>query len=377
MRTTVYVTKKEHKGNACAFIFTPNTPEMRQALQALSDAKWSASNRAWYIPDSNRTKGAILAVFKGLAWVDFTEYDRTKILLKTTKERHRPPSALNAEAKSELDRYTEFLHAKRYSKNTRETYHYMVRTFFAYYSELDPADITNEDLNAFMQDYVVARRYSVPYQRQMISALKLYYGTRQDRVIDLDKIASVRKEKKLPKVLSKGEIQSLLNATVNLKHKAILSVMYGCGLRVGEVLSLRPEDILGEQRKLFVRNGKGRKDRTVTLSIKILDLLRSYYKQYRPKSGYLFEGPGERPYSAGSINKFLKRSAYHAGIKRNVTCHMLRHSYATHLLESGVDLRYIQELLGHGSSKTTEIYTYVSNEKLQEVKSPFDDLNIA
>ena len=377
METTVHVLRKMHRGESRIFIYTPNTPEMRSMIKSLNGAKWSSTHRAWHIEDNNYATYRIIEVFKGKAWVDFTELNRERNFERAVYERHRPPAILNDIAQRELDRYKEYLHAKRYSKNTRETYFYMVKTFFGYYSDMDPTDITNEDLNAFMQDYVVARRYSVPYQRQMTSALKSYYLTRQDRAIELDKIPSIKKERRLPKVLSKKEVEGLLNATTNLKHKAILSVMYGCGLRVGEVIELRLEDILGKQHRLFVRNGKGRKDRSVNISDKILHLLRSYYRQYKPRSGYLFESPQGRRYSAASINKFIKRSAAKAGINRNITCHMLRHSYATHLLESGVDLRYIQELLGHGSSKTTEIYTYVSNEKLESVKSPFDDLDVS
>ena len=376
MDTTVHVLRKEHRGASRIFVYTPNTHEMRQLVKRLADARWSQTNRAWYISDEKYATHQILEVFRGKAWVDFTELNRARNIERAVNERHRPPAVINEIALEELRRYKDYLHAKRYSKNTRETYFYMVKTFFGYYSDMDPTDISNEDLNAFMQDYVVARRYSVPYQRQMMSALKSYYLTRQDRAIELDKIPSIKKERRLPKVLSKKEVEALLNCTVNLKHKTILCIMYGCGLRVGEVIALKVEDIVGQRNKLFVRNGKGRKDRSVNISDKILGLLRSYYKQYKPKSGYLFESPRGTQYSAASINKFIKKSAYHAGIRRNVTCHMLRHSYATHLLESGVDLRYIQELLGHGSSKTTEIYTYVSNEMLQEVKSPFDDLDV-
>lgn len=376
-QTTVHVLRKFHRGSSRLFIYTPNTPAMRSRLRELEDSRWSRTHRAWHIPDKEGALQRIFELFKGVAWVDYSDLKKRKSMDRALNERHRPPtSSINSVAKKELDRFQEYLYAKRYSNSTRETYLYMMKTFFGYFSDMDPSDISNEDLNAFMKDYVAARRYSLPYQRQMVSALKSYYHTRQDRAIEIDKIPSIKKERRLPKVLGKKEVEALLNATTNFKHKAILSVMYGCGLRVGEVISLRVEDIDGQQNKLFVRSGKGRKDRSVTISPRVLALLRSYYRQYQPNSGYLFEGAGGRQYSAASINKFIKSSARKAGIKRNVTCHMLRHSFATHLLESGVDLRYIQELLGHGSSKTTEIYTYVSNDMLKEIQSPFDDLDI-
>jgi integrase/recombinase XerD len=175
-------------------------------------------------------------------------------------------------------------------------------------------------------------------------------------------------------VLSKEEVASILNASINQKHRTMLSLIYACGLRRSEVLNLKPKDVDSKRGMLTIRNAKGRKDRLVPISGKVIEMLRSYYKAYRPKV-WLFEGQFEgTPYSEQSIQSVLKQAVRAAGIKRPVTLHWLRHSYATHLLESGTDLRYIQELLGHKSSKTTEIYTHVSMKSLQKIKSPFDDL---
>ena len=154
----------------------------------------------------------------------------------------------------------------------------------------------------------------------------------------------------------------------------MLSVIYSCGLRCGELLALKPADIDSKRNIVLLKNSKGKKDRIVPLSPKILDMLRDYYKICKPKH-YLFEGQTEgRAYEARSLQLILKQALKKTGIKKPVTLHWLRHSYATHLLESGTDLRYIQELLGHNSSKTTEIYTHVSTKNLQQIKSPFDDL---
>jgi integrase/recombinase XerD len=178
----------------------------------------------------------------------------------------------------------------------------------------------------------------------------------------------------LPNVLSKEEVKAILESTKNIKHRAMLSLIYSCGLRCGELIHLKPTDIDSKRNLVIIRNGKGRKDRIVPLSPKILDLLREYYKSNKPKI-YLFEGQFEGiMYSDRSLQLVLKQSLQTANIKKPVTLHWLRHSYATHLLESGTDLRYIQELLGHNSSKTTEIYTHVSTKSLQQIKSPFDDL---
>ena len=154
----------------------------------------------------------------------------------------------------------------------------------------------------------------------------------------------------------------------------MLSLIYACGLRRGELLKIKPADIDSQRGLLTIRNAKGRKDRLVPISSKVIEMLRNYYKVYRPKS-WLFEGQfSGTQYSEESLAKVLKNALQKAGIKRNATLHWLRHSYATHMLESGVDLRYIQELLGHKSSKTTEIYTHVSIKSLQKIRSPFDEL---
>jgi integrase/recombinase XerD len=175
-------------------------------------------------------------------------------------------------------------------------------------------------------------------------------------------------------VLSKEEVKAILEAHHNIKHKAMLSLIYSCGLRRSELLNLRPADIDSKRNIVIIKQSKGKKDRITPLSPKILELLRNYYKVYRPVN-FLFEGqePGSQ-YSEQSLQKVLKTALEKTKINKPVTLHWLRHSYATHLLESGTDLRYIQELLGHNSSRTTELYTHVSTKSLQQIRSPFDDL---
>jgi len=166
----------------------------------------------------------------------------------------------------------------------------------------------------------------------------------------------------------------ILNAHSNLKHKMMLSLIYSCGLRCGELLALQPVHIDSKRNIVLLKNSKGKKDRITPLSPKILEMLREYYVLFKPTT-YLFEGanPGE-PYSEKSLQSVLKQALKKVRITKPVSLHWLRHSFATHLLESGTDLRYIQELLGHNSSRTTEIYTHVSTKSIQQIKSPFDDL---
>jgi len=176
--------------------------------------------------------------------------------------------------------------------------------------------------------------------------------------------------------LSKEEIKLILNSPKNIKHKAMLCLLYSCGLRRSEILNLKITHVDSKRKLLIIKQAKGKKDRVVPLSEKIIFQLQEYYKLYRPKI-WLFEGqyPGEQ-YSERSLASVLKQALSIAKIKKPVSLHWLRHSYATHLLENGTDLRYIQEILGHKSSKTTEIYTHVSTKSLQNIKSPFDDLDI-
>lgn len=174
--------------------------------------------------------------------------------------------------------------------------------------------------------------------------------------------------------MAKEEIRKILNAHKNLKHRTMLSLIYACGLRRSELLNLKISDVDSHRGLLIVRQSKGKKDRVVPLSSKTVDLLREYYKFEKPNQ-YLFEGekPNSR-YSEGSLQKVLKSAVAKSGIKKPVSLHWLRHSYATHLLENGTDLRYIQEILGHSSSRTTEIYTHVTDNSIRRIKSPFDDL---
>lgn len=181
------------------------------------------------------------------------------------------------------------------------------------------------------------------------------------------------KEHKLPKVLSKNEVKSILSSCTNIKHKSILMLIYSAGLRRSELLNLTISDIDYERMVINIKAAKGMKDRISLLSENLLKLLRSYYKEYKPKK-YLFEGQNGEKYSPTSVANILRNASLKAGIRKIVTPHMLRHSFATHLLEQGTDLRYIQELLGHNSSKTTEIYTYVSKKAIYKIKNPIDEL---
>ena len=246
-------------------------------------------------------------------------------------------------------------------------------TFLRYFSMKDITAISNDDLIDFNNNYILKNNFSSSFQNQVVNAVKLYFSAIQHKKIDVELIHRPRREKVLPNVLSKEEVKAILDAPYNLKHRAMLAMIYSCGLRRGELLSLTKFDIDSKRMVVIIRMAKGKKDRIVPLSPKILSLLRDYYKSYNPKE-FLFEGQGGGKYSEKSLENVFKQSLLKANNKKPVTLHWLRHSYATHLLESGTDLRYIQDLLGHKSSKTTEIYTHVSTKNIQNIRSPFDDL---
>jgi integrase/recombinase XerD len=275
----------------------------------------------------------------------------------------------------------EFIERMNYnclSINTIRTYHEMLLRFinnFPRYTIEQLNNITIEEINRYHLLMREGSQYSTSYINQSVNAIKYYYSEVLHRDIKLEGILRPNHKKALPKVLSEAEIKGVLQNIVNLKHKVIIMLIYSAGLRIGEALSLRITDIRSDRNMIQIRNAKGNKDRFTTLSEKLLTLLRQYYLEYRP-TDYLFEGQYGGAYSEVSIRKILKQAILRAGITRQVTPHMLRHSFATHLLEHGTDLRYIQELLGHAASRTTEIYTHVSKKEISKIKSPADFLDI-
>ena len=270
--------------------------------------------------------------------------------------------------------FKNYMNFRRYSQNTIKTYADALEVFFRFYKDQAPESLNIEDIINFNTSYILKKNLSASYQNQVINAIKLFYRNRFNRTMEVDFIQRPRREKRLPNVLSKNEVKSILEAPTNLKHRAMLSLIYACGLRRSELLNLTLKDILSDRNLLFIRQSKGKKDRVVPISIKLIEILRDYYKAFKPKT-WLFEGQEVgKKYSERSIQLVLNQAVEKAKIVKPVSLHWLRHSYATHLLESGTDLRYIQELLGHSSSRTTEIYTHVSTRNLQQIRSPFDDL---
>jgi site-specific recombinase XerD len=348
--------------------FSFNTELIKQ-IKKIPLAVWNSDKRCWEIPYSEKFSDDVKRISSQFA-LNFIYLHEKQPKILPRKSKYDIKNYRNCPKN-----YIEKLVELRYSKNTIEVYTDMFEEFINYFEEHAIDDITAEMISGFMYYLANTRHVSTAYQNQSINAIKFYYekvkhGERKTYYIDRP-----REEKFLPIVLSSEEMEKILNATHNLKHKAILMTIYSGGLRISEVVNLKIKDIDSKRMQIRVEQAKGKKDRYTILGKKTLEVLRKYIVEFKPDV-WLFEGAKGEQYSPKSIQMILKNAVEKAGIKKRVTVHTLRHSFATHLLEAGTDLRYIQELLGHSSSKTTEIYTHMTTKGFNQIKNPLDDLNI-
>lgn len=357
--------------------FIPNKT-INVFVKSLPNIKWSAKFGIAYIKNTPNNIATIFKVFKGIAWVNGSHFfPKTKSKLNNTPVtvndfRKRKP-ILNYRTCPES--YLQKLELKQYAINTAKTYIQLFEKFINHYKHLELSAIDENDIRQYMQ-HLVQNGKSHSYINQMINSIKFYYEVVLQMPNRFYSIERPRTQEMLPKVISLEEVQSIIKNTNNIKHKCIVSLLYSAGLRRGELLNLKLEDIDGKRMVIIVKNGKGNKDRLTILSESVLIDLRIYFKAWKPKT-YLFEGkPGEQ-YSGSSISKIIYNACTKARIRKKVTPHMLRHSFATHLLENGTDLRYIQVLLGHNSTRTTEIYTQVAINNIKTIKSPIELLNLS
>jgi integrase/recombinase XerD len=341
---------------------------------------WSQTMTCWYIENKPENLKEIYRVFRGKAKIDNRVFVQNKdkvskrIISRKIEKDERKAQALSLSKgkKFMLRNFVKYMRGKLLSKSTVRTYYSHLLDFIIYLKDKNTDEICNKDVELFLEDVCVKRKYSVNTHRQVVSAIKQFKKFYpQSKIEDLE-LERPHKSSFLPVVLSKEEIITLLQCTKNLKHRAILALIYASGLRISELINLELQDIDIDRKQIIIKRGKGRKDRYVIMAESYLPLLHNYLNTYLPQK-YFAEGPvASTKYSTSSIRKFLKQSCRNAGIKKKVTPHTLRHSYATHLLENGVDLRYIQELLGHSRPETTMIYTHVSKKDLLHIESPLD-----
>jgi site-specific recombinase XerD len=283
---------------------------------------------------------------------------------------------MRREIESKLSFFETWLRNQRYSDKTIVTYVKAITIFFDFFENTLPEQITIADFHCFNRDYVLKNRYSASYQNQLINAIKLFYLKVEQKKLDIELIERPRRYNPLPKVIPKEVIKKMLTSIPNLKHQTALTLIYSCGLRRGELINLKLIHLDSRRRTVAIINGKGQKDRVLPVSEKMMKMIIRYYRIYRPEI-YLIEGQVKgRKYSETSLENIFHKYLGMIYKKHNFTLHCLRHSYATHLLEAGVSLRYIQELLGHKSSKTTEIYTHVSTHSLSTIRNPIDDFDL-
>jgi site-specific recombinase XerD len=360
--------RKIHRGSLRLFLYFEHNPHIKEVIKKQFHAKYSVTHKAWYILEASEVLETLKAKLKGIAIV--SDGIAKRGIIKKPSARKKQKKVISAEKRLVLKNFRIYLRGKRYSESTVMTYLMLVAGLVEYHDALDLKLLDVKKVQQYVEKKFVPYNYAINTHRQFISAVKQFDEFYHTEIVPTE-LFMPKKARYLPTVLSKEEVLDILAVTANLKHRTILALLYSCGLRIGELLNLRIEDIDIDRRQLAVRNGKGRKDRFVILAETMVPLLSNYKMTYKP-TDYLIYGRDFSKYSPESIRAFLKKSCVKARIKKRVTPHTLRHSYATHLLESGIDLRYIQELLGHAKPETTMIYTHVAKKDLLSIKSPLD-----
>lgn len=331
----------------------PYSSDMVRILRANLPARWSARQKSWYVKDTVKHR-QMLGIPEAAVGV-------------------RVQEKISDENFQELMRYKNMLILKGFAQNTIRTYCNEFAQLLQILQNHPVQDLTPARLQSYFLYCHQELGHSENQIHSRMNAVKFYF----EKVLHRDKmffdIPRPKKPQLLPKTLTKSEIKKLFSVTENLKHRLILQLGYGMGLRVSEIAALRISDIDSEARRVLIQQSKGKKDRYTNLPESILEELRTYYRQYRPQN-FLFEGTAGEAHSVRSIQQVFKNAMRKAGINKSVGIHGLRHSYATHLLEHGTDIRLIKELLGHHNIKTTEIYTHVSDVQRNKIQSPLDYL---
>lgn len=343
----------KHRDKPVIWVRFEKNQELINFLRAETRAWWSASQKCWYSEDNNRNRKLF-----GL---------EENVVGKAVFERIDP---VNLPC---FKRYQDQIRLKGYSDNTLRTYSIEFAQLLYILKSHPVNDLTPERLRSYFLYCRQKLKLSDREIHSRINAVKFYFEQVLHRPKMFFDIPRPKQPLSLPKMLSRSEIKKILEAPGNLKHRLMLKICYGMGLRVSEVVKLKTSDIDTETMMVRIEQAKGKKDRIVVLPDSLLNELQQYYNEYRPKK-YLFEGQTGGQYSIRSVQQVFRSSLQKAGIHKRIGIHGLRHSYATHLLETGTDIRLIQELLGHRNLKTTEIYTHVSSKAKQKVKRPLDNL---
>lgn len=378
---TIVIEKLFHRNEPRLALRFPKDAALQQVVRTLPDARFSATHRCWYINERPNRVTELFKLFKGKAYLDVTALRRnteadlkaeggSQAVARVTRVREATP---HPDQRQALQLVEQKLKLKGYSASTQKTYLEQFSLFMRFFPGSHPADLGEEEIEAYLLYLVDKKKVAKNTQNQAINAIKFFY----EKVLKQEKkvyyLERPMKEKKLPEVLSQQEVMALFEAAGNLKHRVMLMLIYSAGLRRSELLALRTGDVDMDRKLVLIRGGKGRKDRQSVLAASLVPFLVEYLAKAEP-AFWLFEGQRSQRYSETSLQAVLKQAAARAGIRKNVHLHMLRHSFATHLLEAGTSTRYIQVLLGHESPKTTEIYAQVTRFGLDKVVSPLDQI---
>ena len=340
--------------------------------------RWNHQDKVWEVP---MTKITVRFVEKYLKEVAIWAFeipnglpDRIPNKIIEPKKPQKKPRIRPLKHEEEVLKLERILRLRRYSFSTLKTYKTFFRLLLAFYPDRHPESLQKEDIMQFLLNSNQDRKWSESTQNQAVNAIKFYF----EKVLGQERTfyeLRPKKSKQLPNVFSEEEVKKLFQAINNLKHRTILMLIYSAGLRIGESVNLRIKDINFDRKTVFIKAGKGKKDRYSLLSEKLVNQLNIYLEIYNPID-WLFEGQDGGQYSRRSIQNIFKKAVFKSKVNPFTTVHTLRHSFATHLLERGTDLRYIQELLGHNSTETTKVYTHITQNAKQKLVSPLDYLDI-
>jgi integrase/recombinase XerD len=364
------------EGKEVYLIKFPNNQEIVMIVRCIRGAYWNSDSMCWVMPYTQHHLETLLKVLnRSDKYIIINETNSDCCSPENTVQKKAPDKKKETEKQEKEVKlpkgYLEILQRKRYSAHTIKTYTCYMKEFQLAFRDQKLENISVRQINAYILELIEINAISASQQNQRINAIKFYYEKVCGRTKEYYAIERPRKCRRLPQVLSEEEILSMIIATKNLKHKAIICTLYSAGLRRGELVNLRKHDIQFERKMIIVKDAKGNKDRATMLSGYLAEILHEYIETEKPNY-WLFEGPGRNRYSATSIAKVIRKAAKLAEIGRDVTPHMLRHSFATHLVEQGISTLHIQSMLGHESSKTTEIYTHISKKSITHIRSPLD-----
>jgi site-specific recombinase XerD len=342
-------------------------------IAGVPDIRWNAKHELFCLVESEQTVRSLLKRFNGLAWLDLSHLRKHRNGATYAKQEVIRRRILAPDKVMALSEFVKRLEVARYSPRTVSNYSLALKEFLQFFNEVPIQGLSKSDVIDYNHEMMIKTKKSASSQRQFTAAVKLFFKGQLETRMSVDDLEYARKSYHLPTVLSKEEVMRMVKSVRNDKHRLILLTLYAQGLRRAELLDLRVQDIDLQREQIHVRNAKGGRDRSLPLSKVLRQVLERYLSTYRPKS-YLIVGQlGER-YSGGSVAKVVRNAAQAAEIDKHVTAHTLRHSYATHCLELGMGLRYIQTFLGHKSPKTTMIYTHIRNDKVHV--NPLDELTL-